>query len=319
MKKIFLYGAIGREITDTEFISQIPTEGNNDLEVRINSPGGSVFQGWAIHNALKEYTGKKIIHIDGVAASMASVVALAGDEVHMSENALFMIHNPSSQTQGSASDLRKEADLLDKIKNVMVDSYHKKTGIEKKKLIEMLDAETWFDANEAKNSKFIDTVKGQVLTQSGSVQGHDSFKIYASYIKPFADKKIIGALGLHIGASEQDILNSIQNLKVKEPTAEQIRKAREIVLDANRVKKITANLIPHYEALAIKNYAEVEALFNLIPEVTPASDRINYRADGDNEGNTEDRSKWTLDDYRMKDPIALRDKNLFTSLLKKQK
>lgn len=318
MRKIFLYGVIGKDIYDTEFISQIP-QGNEDLEIRINSPGGSVFQGWAIHNALKEYTGKKIIHIDGVAASMASVVALAGDEVHMSENALFMIHNPSSQTQGSASELRKEADLLDKIKTVMVESYHKKTGLEKNKLVEMLDAETWFDANEAKESKFIDTVKSQVLTQSGNVKGHDSFKIYASFVKPYNDKKIISALGLHIGADESDIIKKIEALKGGEPTAELKQKAKELVLNANRVKKITADLIPHYEALAIKDYTEVEALFKLIPEVKPASERINYRADGDDENKQEDRSKWTLDDYRMKDPKALRDANLFKSLLNNQK
>ncbi|AZA95342.1 head maturation protease, ClpP-related [Chryseobacterium shandongense] len=315
MRKIFLYGVIGKDIPDTEFINQIP-EGNEDLEIRVNSPGGSVFQGWAMHNALLEYKGKKIIHIDGVAASMASVVALAGDEVHMSENALFMIHNPSSQTQGSANDLRKEADLLDKIKNVMVYSYHKKTGIDKNKLIEMLDAETWFDANEAKESKFIDIVKGKVLTQSGTVQGHDSFKIYASFVKPYNDKKIISALGLHIGADEGEILKKIESLKGGEPTEEQRKKAKKLVLSANRGKKITADLIPHYEALAILNYNEVEALFNLIPEVTPASERINYRSDSDQE---QDRSKWTLEDYRMKDPEALKNKTLFNKLLNEVK
>lgn len=311
MRKIFLYGVIGKDIHDTEFINQIPTE-NEELEIRINSPGGSVFQGWAIHNALKEYTGKKIIHIDGVAASMASVIALAGDEVHMSENALFMIHNPSSLTQGSASELRKEADLLDKIKTVMVESYHKKTGIEKNKLIEMLDAETWFDANEAKESKFVDTVKGQVLTQSGNVQGHDSFKIYASFVKPYNDKKIISALGLHIGADESEILNSINKLKGAEPTPEQIQKAKDLVKNANQKKKITANLISHYEALAIQNYKEVESLFNLIPEIRPASENIRENMiDQD----ATDRTKWTLEDYRINDPNALTDKTLFKRLL----
>ena len=100
---------------------------------------------------------------------MASVVALTGNEVYMSENSLFMIHNPSSGAHGSANDLRKQADLLDKVKIIMIDSYHKKTGLAKLDLEKMLDNETWFTAQEAKDNKFINDVKGKVLQQTGSV------------------------------------------------------------------------------------------------------------------------------------------------------
>ena len=112
MKKLKLYGAIGRDIIDTDFISQIPETGNEELEIRINSPGGSVFHGWGIYNALIAYPGKKIIYIDGIAASMASVISLAGDEIYMSENAVFMIHYPSSSVSGNANELRKEAEIF---------------------------------------------------------------------------------------------------------------------------------------------------------------------------------------------------------------
>lgn len=311
MKKIYLYGVIGSEITDTEFISQIPDEGNEDLEIRINSPGGSVFQGWGIFNALNEYKGKKIIHIDGIAASMASVVALAGDEIYMSENSLFMIHNPSSHTRGSASDLRKEADLLDKIKVVMVDSYHKKTGLAKVNLEKMLDDETWFTAQEAKDNKFINAVKGKVLIQTGSVAGHDPMKIYGSFTNPINHDKIISELGMSSGSTENEILAKIKAYRQSEPTAEDKKKAHELVKVACLDKKITADLIPFYEVLAIKNYSDVESLFNGIPKLRPASETIN-----ENSGEIENRSKWSLDDYRMKDPKALKNKELFDRLLK---
>lgn len=310
MRKIKLYGAIGRDIIDSEFIEQIPDSGSEDLEIRINSPGGSVFQGWAIYNALIDYKGKKIIHIDGVAASMASVIATAGDEIYMSENALFMIHNPSSTAQGNATELRKEADLLDKIKSIMVDSYHKKTGIAKNKLEKMLDEETWFSAQEAKDSKFINDVKSKVLIQNVAVQGHDRMQIYASFLLPINNHKIISELGMSADASEQDILNKIKSLKNPKPTQEQMDKAKELVKQANFSKKITADLIPFYESLAVKSYQDVKGIFDKTPALRPASlDIIENIESG------EDRTKWTLEDYRMKDPKALENKELFKRLL----
>lgn len=310
MKKIKLYGAIGRDITDSEFISQIPENGNEDLEIRINSPGGGVFQGWAMYNALIDYKGKKIVYIDGVAASMASVVATAGDEIYMSENALFMIHNPSSTTQGNAKDLRKEADLLDKIKNIMVDSYHKKTGLPKSNLEKMLDDETWFSAQEAKDNKFINDVKSKVLIQNIAVQGHDRMQIYASFTMPINNHKIISELGMSADASEQDILNKIKALKSQSPKQEQIDKAKELVKKANLDKKITADFIPFYESLAIKSFEDVKGIFDKIPALRPASESII-----ENSSSTEDRTKWTLEDYRIKDPKALENKELFKRLL----
>jgi ATP-dependent Clp endopeptidase proteolytic subunit ClpP len=310
MRKIKLYGAIGRDITDSEFISQIPENGNEDLEIRINSPGGSVFQGWAIYNALIDYKGKKLIHIDGVAASMASVIAMAGDEIYMSENALYMIHNPSSTAQGNANELRKEADLMDKIKGIMVDSYHKKTGIPKTELEKMLDDETWFSAQEAKESKFINDVKSKVLVQNTAVQGHDRMQIYASFSLPINNHKIISELGMSADASEQDILNKIKTLKSSKPTQEEIDKAKELVKQANLDKKITADFIPFYESLAVKSYQDVKGIFDKIPSLRPVSESIIESAQS-----KEDRTKWTLEDYRMKDPKALENKELFKRLL----
>ena len=96
------------------------------INVRINSPGGNVFDGVAIANAIKSHPAKTVVYIDGIAASIASIIALAGDEVVMAENAFFMFHEAWSITIGSAEDLRKEADLLDKIDGVLAQTYVKK-------------------------------------------------------------------------------------------------------------------------------------------------------------------------------------------------
>lgn len=127
------------------------------INLRINSPGGYMTEGHAIYNRLKEHPARVITHIDGLAASMATVIALAGDEVRIAESALFMIHNPSGLTHGEAADLRKYADRMDKMKSQIVDIYHEKTGIDKGELGEMMDAETWLTGNEAVEQGFADT------------------------------------------------------------------------------------------------------------------------------------------------------------------
>ena len=314
MKKLKLYGAIGRDIIDTDFISQIPETGNEELEIRINSPGGSVFHGWGIYNALIAYPGKKIIYIDGIAASMASVISLAGDEIYMSENAVFMIHYPSSSVSGNANELRKEAEILDKIGSIMLDSYHMKTGLAKEDLAKMLDAETWFSAQEAKDNKFINDIKNIVLSRNESVNSHNPKEIFASFSMPINNHRIISALGLSADVSEIDIINKINSLKKSAPNSENIEKAKELVKKANSDKKITADVMPFYESLAIANYEDVKGIFDKIPKPIPASSFI-IEGNGENE----DRTKWTLDDYRIKDPKALNDKNLFNRLLNNYK
>lgn len=129
------------------------------INVRINSGGGSVIAGSVIYNALKRHKGKVITHIDGLSASMASVISMVGDEVRMAENALLMIHNPWTQSQGEADDLRKEADLLDKIKETLLTAY-KRSNYSEDELSELMNAETWFTAKEALEAGFIDVIDG---------------------------------------------------------------------------------------------------------------------------------------------------------------
>lgn len=160
MIEILLYGMIGDsyEKLDAKSIRQQISDSEGDILVRINSGGGYVMEGLAIFNAFAEAkaAGRKVnVIIDGVAASMASVIAMVGEEIEMADNALMMIHNPWDFAAGDAEALRKKADLLDKIRDQLLGIYVARTGLSSKIITAMMTAETWMDADEALENKFI--------------------------------------------------------------------------------------------------------------------------------------------------------------------
>lgn len=130
----------------------------NVLNIRINSPGGDVFEGRAIMEAIKRFDGKTIAHVDALAASAATSIALAADEVVMADGALFMIHNASGLVWGDKSAMRDTADLLEKVEGSIVNDYTTKTGKEADAIVAMMDAETWMTAQEALDNGFIDRI-----------------------------------------------------------------------------------------------------------------------------------------------------------------
>ena len=122
---------------------------SGDLTVRINSYGGDVFEGHAIYNLIKGYEGKTTTIIDGIAASAASVIAMAGDEVVMPINGMIMIHDPWTFAMGDSRDMTKTAEILDQIKQTIVNVYKDKTGLDDGELSQMMSAETWMDVDQA--------------------------------------------------------------------------------------------------------------------------------------------------------------------------
>lgn len=150
------------------------------INLRINSPGGDVFDSLAIYNALKEHPSRVVTHIDGVAASMASVIALAGDEVRMAENAFFMVHQPWSFVIGNATDLRKEADLLDKVAGSLSLAYTQKTGKSADEIAAIMDAETWMNADEALEAGFVDEVVRDAKEEPESIAAVFDLSIFAN-------------------------------------------------------------------------------------------------------------------------------------------
>ena len=145
------------DITPKQFKSElINSEG--DIVVWLNSPGGDVFAASQIYNMLKEYNGKVTVKIDGIAASAASVIAMAGSEILMSPVAMMMIHNPDTVIYGEASDLQSGIDMLSEVKESIINAYEQKTSLPRNKISKMMDAETWFSAQKAVELGFADKV-----------------------------------------------------------------------------------------------------------------------------------------------------------------
>jgi len=119
------------------------------IDLRLNSPGGSVFDAVAIFNALTRHTGTVTVWIDGIAASAASYIAMAGDEIVMPENAFLMIHDPSGLVMGTAADMREMAATMDKIAGSMTRGYAARSGKSEEDIAALMAAETWFDAQDA--------------------------------------------------------------------------------------------------------------------------------------------------------------------------
>lgn len=126
------------------------------VHLRINSPGGDVFEGRAIVEAIKRFSGKTIAHVDSLAASAATSIAIAADEVEIAQGAFFMIHNASGIVYGDKTVMRDRADLMEKVEGSIINDYTAKTGKEASAIAAWMEAETWFTADEAVANGFVD-------------------------------------------------------------------------------------------------------------------------------------------------------------------
>jgi ATP-dependent Clp protease protease subunit len=162
--ELLLYGDIGESwwgesISAKSVADRLKEIGDVDvLNVRINSAGGSAFEGIAIYNQLVRAKPRIEIDIDGMALSIASVIAMAGAHIRMAENAMLMIHDPWTFAMGDAEDLRKTAELLDGMKDNLITTYARRTSIEREELADLMAEETWFNAAEAQERGFVDEV-----------------------------------------------------------------------------------------------------------------------------------------------------------------
>ena len=206
---IYIFDEIGAYgVTAQGFIEEIKAFKNVPINLHLNCVGGDVFEGMAIYNVLRKRTAKTTIYIEGIAASMGSVIALAGDEVIMAENSLFMIHNAWGGAMGEASEMRKTAALLEKISGEIADIYIKKTRLPYDKVQEMMDEETWLSAEEAFNLGFVDSIS-------------DAIKVAAKYdvskFKNITDKEIQNKLSVNLKSKNmtEDLKNWF-NAKVEE-------------------------------------------------------------------------------------------------------
>lgn len=156
------------------FREELKAYSGRDVAVWVDSWGGDTTAAAGIYNALKEHNGKVTVKIDGKAVSAASVIAMAGDVVQMSPVGVMMIHNPWTGVSGEAKDLRQVADVLDVIKQTIVNAYQLKTGQSKNKIAKMMDDETWMSAEDAKKLGFVDEILYQ-STDSTSPAAQSSY------------------------------------------------------------------------------------------------------------------------------------------------
>ena len=162
-RTLYLDGAIanetwfGDEITPKQFKSELLSE-EGDITIWIKSPGGDVFAASQIYNMLMDYKGKVTVKIDGIAASAASVIAMAGTEVFISPTGLMMIHNPMTMTFGDAAEMEKAKSMLSEVKESIINAYEIKTGLSRVKLSHFMDEETWFNAKKALELGFADGI-----------------------------------------------------------------------------------------------------------------------------------------------------------------
>jgi len=158
-ERVWIYDWFGDDCTSPNaFRNELNEHAGKDLTVWIDSYGGNPFAGAGIYNALKEHDGKITVKIDGKAMSAASVIAMAGDEVLMSPVAMMMIHNPLTGIWGDQHELRKVADVLDEIKESIMNSYVIKTGMDRESVSNMMDEETYMSAEKAVANGFADGV-----------------------------------------------------------------------------------------------------------------------------------------------------------------
>lgn len=196
---LFLNGTIAEEswfdddVTPALFREEL-NSGTGNITVWINSPGGDCVAAAQIYNMLMDYKGDVTVKIDGIAASAASVIAMAGTKVLVSPVSMIMIHNPATIAFGDAGEMQRAIDMLAEVKESIVNAYEIKTGLSRTKLSHLMDAETWMDANKAVELGFADEVMQRASPEDAPEDAH-------AVSMMFSEAKVIDSLMGKIAAS----------------------------------------------------------------------------------------------------------------------
>jgi len=192
--EIIIYGTIGgggfwddgSSVSAKQFSDELKKldPAVNEITLRLNSPGGNVFDGIAIYNRLKQHKAKKKVYIDGLAASISSVIALAGDEIIIGEGALFMVHLPWTFAMGNRMELDNVVQRLMDIEEQMVGIYAKRSGLDRSEVKALMEAETWMDAEQAIEKGFVDSKVEESIPIAASVMESKWFMKQANLIGP---------------------------------------------------------------------------------------------------------------------------------------
>ena len=205
----------GDEVTPKAFREEL-AERKGDLTVTINSPGGDVYSGIYIYNELKNHEGNVTVRINGLAASIASVIAMAGDEVIMEQGSLMMIHQPHVMSAGNADEMRETAEYLDKVGDSLIDIYVSKTGLDRERIVAMMKAETWLDGTEAVELGF-------ATSAPGASKLSNSVKNVLQYITP-----VKAAISQPLASLQAKLVEEADATDTTPPTDEAVEQAVEV-------------------------------------------------------------------------------------------
>lgn len=279
------------------------------LHVRIHSNGGSVFEGQAILNALMQYPGEVHTYVDGLAASMASVIFQAGKVRTMADNAMLMVHNPLSWAEGDASVMRQTADLLDKVTTSLAGIYAKRSGQPEADIRSLMDQTTWLSAAEAVQMQLADAISASVLSPAAEAApalpatGNPASVALATRIAAWLppdpppatipeptqndmDTKVLATrLGLPEQATEAQIEARMTELQAQAAAAasqaaqQQAERASRLIAAALADKKIAPAAKAHWEALARQDYDTTQATLDSLQAYTPLASQVDPQAE----------------------------------------
>ena len=234
-RTLFLNGTIAEEswfdddITPQIFKDEL-NSGEGNITLWINSPGGDCFAAAQIYNMLKDYSGKITVKIDGIAASAASVIAMAGDTVLMSPVSMFMIHNPATIAFGDHNEMQKAIDMLNEVKESIINAYVLKTGQSRAKLSHLMDSETWMNANKALELGFAD---GMIDTYCNEQQPEN-----VMFSRKAVNNVLINKLTAKYGKPIQSELPKIELPEQSADTQQAAEhSAEDIIKHLNNIKK----------------------------------------------------------------------------------
>jgi ATP-dependent Clp protease protease subunit len=189
---IYVYGVIGTDwfgdgVSAKQVADDLKALGKvKTINLRINSEGGSVFEGKAMYSLFNEHSAKIIVHVDGLAASAASFLAMVGDEIEIAEGAFFMVHNAYMFAMGDARAMRQAADMLDTVNNTIIDVYAGRTKADRKQIVQWMDDETWMTGAEAVQNGFADRMVEnlKVAASVSNPKALETFRKVPSVLKP---------------------------------------------------------------------------------------------------------------------------------------
>lgn len=301
--EVVIYDEIGAWGIDSKtFIEEIKDISTEEIHLRINSPGGSVIDGLAIHDAIKRLPQKVTAKIEGLAASIASIIALGADEVTMSQNSLFMIHNVWGGETGGAKDMRKAADLMDKMGDRLVNIYVSKTGKDESEIRNWMDEETWFTADEAFEAGFINNIEEPIALAAKFDVNKLNYKNTSLVVEMFNSNKKLIKMEKHFDELKNFIsdlfsnkMENVSEVKVldNDEVKEKMSSLEEMIENSNKENTELSNTLEEKESNIVALVDEVKVLEEKLAKLEATATTVVPEKDPNPEVGEKEVNPWS--------------------------